>query len=242
MSVPEAFPDPAVHGVVEHRVAEESYVALLLGEVHPGPLSRTTAFLQRRKDGVYGPHAGARVRICPCRANGRAVGEAGHVGEPGHTLQRLSEADIVPVRPRLAEGRHAHHDQIGADLYQVIIFQVQVAHDAGAVVLYYDVGNGDELEEQVSAALSLEVQGYAVLVAVAHVEVGAAVMGVLGVFYAVGGEHVPDGVHVDCGLYAYDFSAEGGHQLGGIGPGPVAGQVNYPNVSQRQSFDINLHG
>ena len=55
--------------------------------------------------------------------------------------------------------------RVWADFSQVIVFQVQVAHDAGAVVLNYDIGNGDEPEEEVSAALSLEVQGYAVLVA-----------------------------------------------------------------------------
>ena len=68
----------------------------------------------------------------------------------------------------------------------------------------------------------------------AHVEVGAAVVGILGVLYAVGGEHVPDGIDVYGGLDAYDFGAEGGHELGGVGPGPVPGQIHDPDVPERQ--------
>ena len=159
---------------------------------------------------------------------------AGHVGKAGHALQGLAEADVVSVGPRPAEGGHAHHNQVGADLYEVFVFEAEVAHYPGAVILDYHVGDGYETKEEVSTPLRLQVQGYAVLAAVAHVEVGAAVVGVLGVFYAVGWEHVADGVDVDGGLDAYDFGAEGGHELGGVGSGPVTGEVNDPDVPERQ--------
>jgi hypothetical protein len=76
------------------------------------------------------------------------------------------------LRAGLPVAGHRHEDDSRVGGAQILVVEPQLADDVRAVVLEDDVGDGSQPQRQLAAALRLQIDGAAELVAVVVVEVG----------------------------------------------------------------------
>ena len=114
------------------------------------------------------------------------------------------------------------------------VLEIEVSHDAGAVVLQHHVGLLYEAQKQLPAVCVSEVERDAELVPVELIEVGRPVV----VAPERIGSGIPDGASrgPSRSLYLYDLGAEVRKVSCGERPGPVRGNLQHPDAAQGQVF------
>lgn len=145
---------------------------MLHGHLHALAPAGLLALVEGGQDAGEGVDAGARVAdLCP-RGQRRPVFEAGAGHRAAHRLGDHLVGLEVGVAPR-AEALDRGVDQPGVELLEPLPGEAHPVDGPGAEVLHEDVGLGDQLGEDLLAALALHVEGDASLVAVQHREVEA---------------------------------------------------------------------
>ena len=233
----------AGHLVAEQVLAEEGDHALGLGELDDLALAGPPELEEGEGGGVGAVEGGDGVGEEDVLGLGRVgVAVAADVGVAGGAFEVGAEGAVVGVGAGEAVSGHAEHDDIGLDGAEGVVVDAELVDGGRRVVLDHDVGDGDELLEDLDALLLLEVDGHAHLVlgvaleerpavevAAGHGEVG---IGVDPVAHGVDvglrrpGE-APAGAgleHLE-GLDADALGAPIGEVARGVGPGEDEGQV-----------------
>ena len=165
---------------------------------------------------------------------------------PRRAFEVRAQRPVVGVGAGEPVGGHAEHHDVGFDGAERLVSDAELVDGGGGVVLDHDVGDGDELLEDLDALLLLEVEGHAQLVLAVALEEGPAVEVAAGHGEAgVGVEPVAQ--RVDVGLRrsgeapagvgleqlkrldADDFGAPIGEVARGVGPGEHEGEVGDAN-------------
>src|SRR5262245_10297587 len=127
-----------------------------------------------------GPHALGRAHACTEITDGQAdrrrwsIGLAGHVHDAAHALGDQVESALLPIRTVGAETGELRVDQPRVEPAQGFPAESGAVHHGRPIVLHQHVYRGDQLEEDLAAALALVVQRQALLVAVDVAEVRVA--------------------------------------------------------------------
>ena len=106
---------------------------------------------------------------------GCCSGEPGGEGQPARGLDEGSPRLEVAVGPDLAEAGVGHVDDVLSDRPQHLVGEAEPFHHARCEVLRDDVGDGDQLAQELLAGLGPEVQRDAELLDVVVVERAAEV-------------------------------------------------------------------
>ena len=122
------------------------------------------------EDGVDRRCAGGDVVDGDADLGGLAVGLAGHPQEAADALGHDVEPWPVAVGPGLAESTDGAVKDVLADLPHGVVVDAEASGDAGAEVLDHEVSAGAQFEEELAAALGLQVKGDRPLAAVGHRE------------------------------------------------------------------------
>ena len=104
------------------------------------------------------------------------VGITGGGREPAASLDIGAVRDVVTVRSGLAKTRDRHHDDLGIGLAQNGILEVEVAHNARAVILQNDVGLRDQPEKQFPPRFVVQVERDPQFISIQFVEICRAIV------------------------------------------------------------------
>ena len=126
--------------------------ALELREVDVLPLARAPAVVEGGDECEGADVRHEEVRIGDARADGLAVGPACQVVEAGCRLQGMAVSHVVRPGAGLAEEGHRDHDEVGADLAQLLVVEAELLERAGRERLRDDIRDGDKALEQLGAA------------------------------------------------------------------------------------------
>ncbi len=127
------------------------------------PFTRAAPVVQRRHDGQRGVHRRELVGIVGGGGHRGPVGVAHHRVHHRHRRQDAAEAGLVGHGAGVPVAAGAEHDDFRVDLFQPLVIQPQLVHDAGGEPLGDDIRPGHQLLEDLDGLRLLEVEGDAVL-------------------------------------------------------------------------------
>ena len=169
MAVPAASWRHAVHLILHERLAQVGYSRLVLGKVDPLPLPYALPVGQSQQNGVGGVQRPQSVVEQYPTLDWTRILISGYVGQPGDRLETGPVADVVLPGTGAAVGGGVQDDDVGFYLPQFGVVQAEVPHHPGRKILRHNVADADEFLEQFLAAVSVQVQRDAQLVAVGFV-------------------------------------------------------------------------
>ena len=162
-----------------------------------------------RGDAVY------QREVC---LDGGQVAVAGEGHEAAHSLTDGVEADLVAVGAVLAVSRDVYHDDLGVQLLELVVAEAHDVNGAGAEVLQEDVGDFDQLAEDLLALVGAEVDGEALLATVVLHPVGGLPANAGAVCSALVAAHR---LHLD------NLGAHAGEHQGAAGASLIASKVQH---------------
>ena len=199
------------------------------GHVHPLAPAGELAGVQRHQDADGQVHAAQHVAHGAAHTGGLAARVAGDAHQAAHRLGDDIVSGALGVGPVAAEAGHRRINDARVDLFQLVIAQAQLVHNAGAIVLHHNVRLFDQLLEQLLALRRLQIQGNALLVAV-HV-------GIVHAGAVFDGAHGPGVVPLAGDLDLDDVGAEIRQHHRAVRSGQDPGEVQDRDISQCSSHD-----
>ncbi len=140
----------------------------------------------------------------------------------------------------MSQPTHGDHDDVRLDLFQLVVAQAPVVHDAWRIILDHGIAYPDEPLENISPAFVGKVERYSLLAGVKCMEVGASIPCIitrliLGIDVGSGEEIGP--LHR---LYLYDLSPQFGHDLGAHRTRKHHRQINDADAVQKSVCHFSL--
>ncbi len=148
----------AVDAPVEQRRAVQRQRGLGAGQVDPLALAGALAVDQRQEDGHRHVVAAGVVHVGVAPAGRRLAGQAGGEGQSRDRLHDRAPGLERGVGADLAEAAVGDVDDVGPDRLQPLVAEPQALQHAGGEILGHAVGLGDQLGQQLLAALGAQVE------------------------------------------------------------------------------------
>ena len=208
-----------------HRVLHQRQLAIQHRHVDERTLAGAAALLKRGEDADRGEEACSDIADRSAGPAGLTVNIAGNAHHARERLRHYIVGGLVAIRTILAEAGERRIDQAGIDRGEVPGSQSQAIHHAGAIVFHQHVALLRELEKDGPAALVLEVERQAALVAVDAEEIDA---------FVVDARIKPSGLVA--GLRPLDLDhirAQGSEQPGAVGTGQHVRDIEDADALQR---------